>query len=173
MNNAEIEEDKNDDVKKKEVLNKARRTLGFEPIRKEDIDRQYKECGMFGIPQNDDDAKTMVIRELMLLDMKISKKEQLIKIIVRSFAPRREHASMLDQEFSNLSSVHKVYSHTRHMRRGTTISLYIPKRGTEPCRRYAIGGGRRRDPGPKSGWGRKAWRYGGRNQWRSSTPRGP
>ena len=124
---AEIVEDKNDDVKNKVVLDKARRTLGFGPISREDIDRQYKECRRFGLPQNEDDAKTMAIRELMLLDMKISKTEQEEIIIVRSFAPRREHASMLYCEFSDMSSVNKVYSPTRHMRRGTTISPYIPK----------------------------------------------
>ena len=65
--------------------------------------------------------------ELMNLDMKISKEDLKEMEIVRVFAPKRENAQILYCEFKQMSSVYKVYSHTRHMRRGTTISPYIPK----------------------------------------------
>ena len=117
----------NDDDKTKQELSRARRTLGFGPIRTEDIERQYKECCLFGQASNENDAKMFAVMELMLLDMKIPKVEQQHMDIVKVFAPRRDNAQMLYCEFRNISSVHRVYSHTRHMRRGTTITPYIPK----------------------------------------------
>ena len=116
-----------DDAKKEDILDKARRTLGFGPIRVEDIARQHKECSIFGEAANETEAKMKAVMELMLLDMKVSKEELNEMDIERVFALRRENAQMLYCEFKKMSSVHKVYSHARHMRRGTTISPYIPK----------------------------------------------
>ena len=118
---------RNDEAKKEDILDKARRTLGFGPIKVEDIARQYKECSLFGKAANETEAKVNAVMELMLLDMKVSKEELQEMNIERVFAPRRENAQMLYCEFKKMSSVHKVYSHARHMRRGTTISPYIPK----------------------------------------------
>ena len=114
-------------AKKEAVIKKSRRTLGFGPIKEEDVARQHKECSLFGEAANETQAKEMAVMELMLLDMKISKEEQKDMEIVRVFAPKRENAQMLYCEFKNMSSVYKVYSHSRHMTRGTTISPYIPK----------------------------------------------
>jgi hypothetical protein len=46
------EEIKRDEGKDKEILERARRTLGFGPIKNEDIRRQFKDSGRFGIAQN-------------------------------------------------------------------------------------------------------------------------
>ena len=116
-----------EEAKKEEVLDKARRTLGFGPIKAEDVARQFKECNMFGKAQNETEAKEMAIIELMHLDMKISKEELKEMEIARVFSPRRENSEMLYCEFKRMSSVYKVFQHSRHMRRGTNISPYIPK----------------------------------------------
>ena len=121
------EETQSDEAKKNEILERARRTLGFGPIRKEDVERQFKECGRFGIASNEDDAKIKAVMELMLLDMKISKTELQKMEIIKVFAPRREGSEMLYCEFRNLSSAYNVYKQTRVMRRGTNISPFIPK----------------------------------------------
>ena len=115
------------EAKNAEILDKARRTLGFGPIKPEDVARQYKECNIFGKATNETEAKEMAVMELMLLDMKISKEEQSEMEIARVFSPQRENADMLYCEFKRLSSVFKVFEHSRHMRRGTNISPYIPK----------------------------------------------
>ena len=132
--NNEKEEDQTTESEKKKVVEKARRTLGFQPIRKEDIQRQYKECGRFGIARNEDDAKMMAVMELMHLDMKISKEDIQNMQIIKVFAPRREGAEMLYCEFRSISSAHNVYKHTRVMRRGTTVSPFIPKEHYERYR---------------------------------------
>ena len=116
-----------EEAKKEEILDRARRTLGFGPIKPEDVARQHKECSIFGEAANETEAKKTAVMEVMLLDMKISKEEQKEMEIVRVFSPRRADAQMLYCEFKQISSVYKVYSHSRHMRRGTTISPYIPK----------------------------------------------
>ena len=121
------EESQSDESKKNEILERARRTLGFGPIRKEDVERQFKECGRFGIANNEDDAKIKAVMELMLLDMKISKTELQKMDIIKVFAPRREGSEMLYCEFRNISSAYNVYKQTRVMRRGTNISPFIPK----------------------------------------------
>ena len=131
----EQEIDAMEEAKKEDILEKARRTLGFGPITAEDIARQYKDCNMFGKADNDNEAKEMAVMELMLLDMKISKEEQKEMKIARVFSPRRENAQMLYCEFKSISSVHKVFQHSRHMRRGTNISPYIPK---EHYNRYRV-----------------------------------
>ena len=123
----EHDKDINEEVKKEEILYKARKTLGFGPIKAEDIARQYKECSIFGKATNETEAREMAVMELMILDMKISKEELKEMDIIRVFAPKRENAQMLYCEFKKMSSVYQVYSHSRHMRRGTTISPYIPK----------------------------------------------
>ena len=109
-----------EEANKEEILNQARRTLGFGPIKAEDIARQHKECSVFGEAANETKAKEMAVMELMLLDMKISKEELKEMEMVRVFASRRENAEMLYCEFKKMSSVYKVYSHSRHMRRGTS-----------------------------------------------------
>ena len=124
-----------EEAKKEDILEKARRTLGFGPIKAEDIARQYKDCNMFGKADNDNEAKEMAVMELMLLDMKISKEEQKEMEIARVFSPRRENAQMLYCEFKRISSVHKVFQHSRHMRKGTSITPYIPK---EHYNRYRV-----------------------------------
>ena len=127
-------EDADNDDRIKEVLGKARRTLGFGPIKSEDIARQYKESSMFGRARNENDAKMMSVMELMLCDMKISKAEQQNMEIVRVFAPQRDNADMLYCEFRSMSSVFTVFKHTRNMRRGTNVSSYIPKEYYEQYR---------------------------------------
>ena len=131
----EQEIDAMEEAKKEDILEKARITLGFGPIKAEDIARQYKDCNMFGKADNDNEAKEMAVMELMLLDMKISKEEHKEMKIARVFSPRRENAQMLYCEFKNISSVQKVFQHSRHMRRATNISPYIPK---EHYNRYRV-----------------------------------
>ena len=80
----EQEIDAMEEAKKEDILEKARRTLGFGPIKAEDIARQYKDCNMFGKADNDNEAKEMALMELMLLDMKISKEEPGFKNTERS-----------------------------------------------------------------------------------------
>ena len=122
-------------AKQENIIDRARRTLGFGPIKPEDVARQYKECSLFGKAVNATEAKEMAVKELMLLDMKISKEEQSEMEIARVFSPQRENAQMLYCEFKMISSVYKVFQHSRHMRRGTNISPYIPK---EHYNRYRV-----------------------------------
>ena len=82
-------------AKQENITDRARRTLGFGPIKPEDVARQYKECSLFGKAVNATEAKDMAVKELMLLDMKISKEEQSEMEIARVFSPQRENAQML------------------------------------------------------------------------------
>ena len=133
MKEQEVEYEENNDDKEN-VLEKARRTLGFGPIRSEDINRQFKECGMFGMARDEEEAKAMAVMELLHLDMKVSKTELSEMETVRVFAPRRDNSMMLYCEFKRMSAVHIVYSHTRNMRKGTNITSYIPKEHYERYR---------------------------------------
>jgi hypothetical protein len=115
-----------DENRKMEIIEKARRTIGFEPIRKEDIERQYKDCGRFGKAKDEEEAKMMACQEFMLLDMKVSMKELMEMKIRRVFAPRREGAETLYCEFEDMRSVHTVFRNTRSMRRKSNVLNYVP-----------------------------------------------
>lgn len=112
--------------KKHDILEKGRRTIGFEPIKAEDVARQYKECGSFGVARNEEEARIKAVQEFMLLDMKVSR-EELSKMEIRKvFAPRREGATTLYCEFAEHRSALTVFRHTRGMRRGSNVVNYVP-----------------------------------------------
>jgi hypothetical protein len=112
--------------KKRDILEKARRTIGFEPIDAVDVGRQFKESGSFGMARNEEEARIMAVQEFMLLDMRISREELEKMEIRRVFAPRREGTATLYCEFTDLRSTFTVFRHTRRMKRGSNVVNYVP-----------------------------------------------
>jgi hypothetical protein len=119
-----VQEDKREAEAK--ILEKARRTVGFDPIYKADVDRMYLENCRFGKAKNEEEAKWMSVKEFMMCDMKLTREEVDEMEHVRVFTPRRENACTVYVEFKERKDVLAIYSRTRGMRRRSNITNHIP-----------------------------------------------
>ena len=114
-----------EDVKVREIISLARRTVGLHKIDKDDLKRMRLEH--FGGAQTEEEEMMLAVMEYLKCELKMDsdtiKKMEIEKI----FVPAREDPQCLYVTYKHETSVSMIYERTRCMRKGSRILNYIPR----------------------------------------------
>ena len=109
--------------KMSEIVSAARRTIGFQSIYPEDVDRQVILYGA----KDETEARLLAVKEFLKCEMTVSGAVFDKMEVEKIFPPAKEDWDMLYVKFASESSVHTIYKYSRHLKHKQRLVPYIPK----------------------------------------------
>ena len=101
----------------------ARRTVGFQCIYPEDVEKQFRDNGA----RSEDEARLLSVKEFSTREMKVSSEVFDEMEIERIFPPEKEDWNTLYVQFASVSSVQTFYKNSRYLQSNQRLVPYIPK----------------------------------------------
>ena len=108
----------------RQIISKARRTLGLHRIDSGDLSRMRQV--QFGGAKTEAEEKELAVKEFLKCELKLSSETINSMEIEEIFAPARKDPDCLYVTFTHGSSVGRIFERTRVMRKEARILNYIP-----------------------------------------------
>ena len=108
------------------ICEKSRRTIGLNRIDEKDIKRMYSEA--YGGASTREEARILAVKEFMLCELKISRKDQEHMEIEDIFEKRSEELDTLYVRFKHRSSLSRIFETVKFLTNGrSNLVTYIPR----------------------------------------------